>query len=135
MDLSIKTEAFQQDDQSWLGSAHGTQSARTVTLDASAFTAGTHYPNGFIPSGTVLAYIAGSTTKLGPYDPTNTTTEPGVAVGILFTAVKVPTDTSKPVGAALFTHGRVRTAKLPFQSGKGSVDAAGETDLKLIEFV
>ena len=133
MDLSIKTEAFQQDDQSWLGSAHGTSSARTATLDASTFTG--LYANGYIPSGTVLAYIVGSTTKLGPYDPSNSTTEPGVAIGILLTAVKVPSDTSKPVGAALFTHGRVRTLKLPFQTLKGSIDAAGKTDLKLIEFV
>ncbi|MEV6897457.1 hypothetical protein [Amycolatopsis sp. NPDC051372] len=128
MDLSIKTEAFQQDDQSWLGSAHGTNATRTVTLDASTFTG--LYPNGYIPSGTALAYIVGSTTKLGPYDPANTTTEPGVFIGHLFTAVKVPTDTSKPIGAALYEHGRVRAAKLPFTSGKGSVDAAAKADVK-----
>ena len=41
----------------WLGSAHGTDATRTVTLDASKFTAGTHYPNGFIRGGTPVAEI------------------------------------------------------------------------------
>lgn len=55
MDLSVRTDLFALDDQSWLGSARGTQSARTVTLKTAAFTAGTHYPNGYFPSGLALA--------------------------------------------------------------------------------
>ncbi|WP_409186484.1 head decoration protein [Amycolatopsis sp. VS8301801F10] len=128
MDLSIKTEAFQQDDQSWLGSAHGTESTRTITLDVSKFTAGTHYPNGYIPSGTALGLITASS-KYGPYDDTQTDGRQTL-VGHLFTGVKVPASTSTPVGAALYEHGRVRTAKLPFSSGAGAVDANGKADVK-----
>ena len=66
MDLTLRTETFGQDDQSWLGSAHGTDTARSITLDTSAFTANTHYPNGFLPSGLPLAKITASG-KYGPY--------------------------------------------------------------------
>lgn len=66
MDLSLRTENFSNDDQSWLGSAHGTDAARTITLDTSAFTANTHYPNGFFPSGLALGRIT-ATGKYGPY--------------------------------------------------------------------
>src|SRR5688572_2258722 len=45
MDITVRSEAFGVEDRSWLGSAHGTEATRTITLDVSAFTAGTHYPN------------------------------------------------------------------------------------------
>jgi hypothetical protein len=38
-------------DQRWIGSRHALNNAKTGTLLLSAFTAGTHYPNGYIPSG------------------------------------------------------------------------------------
>jgi hypothetical protein len=66
MDLSQRTETFGQDDQSWLGSAHGTEMARSITLDTSAFTSGTHYPNGYFPSGLAVGKITASG-KYGPY--------------------------------------------------------------------
>jgi hypothetical protein len=55
-----------------------------------------------------------------------------VCAGLLFSAVRVPNlaDTTKDVGAALLVHGFVRLSKLPF-----TVDANGQTDLKLIHFV
>lgn len=55
-----------------------------------------------------------------------------VAAGLLFASVKVPNvlDTTKDVGAALLVHGFVRLSKLPF-----TLDANGQTDLKLIHFV
>jgi hypothetical protein len=66
MDLAVRSEGpWLPEDRSWLGSAHGTTATRTVTLDVTAFTAGTHYPNGYIPSGTVLADIGGG--LFGPY--------------------------------------------------------------------
>jgi hypothetical protein len=70
MDLSLRTETFGSDDQSWLGSAHGTDAARTVTLDTSAFTEALHYPDGYIRSGTPLAEIT-ATGKYGPYNVTD----------------------------------------------------------------
>jgi hypothetical protein len=66
MDLSIRTETFGQEDQSWLGSQHGTDMARSITLDTSAFTANTHYPNGYLLSGLPLGKIT-SSGKYGPY--------------------------------------------------------------------
>lgn len=66
MDLSLRTTAYQVEDRSWLGSAHGTSATETITLDVSAFTANTHYPSGYIPSGMVLAKIT-SSGLYGPY--------------------------------------------------------------------
>ncbi len=68
MDLSIQRVVEGRDDQSWLGSAHGTSSARTITLQMSSFTASTHYPNGYFPSGLPLAQFA-SGSNAGRYGP------------------------------------------------------------------
>jgi hypothetical protein len=74
------TTNFQVDDHSWLGSAHGLDSAETITLDVSTFTAGTHYPNGFILSGMPLSKDP-ATGLYGPYggttDEVQTVTEGG----------------------------------------------------------
>lgn len=122
MDLTTKIETFQQDDQSWLGSAHGTDAARSITLDTSAFTAGTHYPNGYFPSGLPLGRITAS----GKYGPYNNAAADGTEtlVGHLFTAVKAPSvNTIDPQGA-LLDHGKVVESKLPI-----AVDAAGKADV------
>ena len=79
----LKTESFSSGDQSWLGSTHGLRNARTETLDISAFTPATHYPNGYIPSGTPVAKVGG---VLVPYDGTEaTTTNAGVLAGFVLT--------------------------------------------------
>lgn len=132
MDLTTVIETVGQDDQRWLGSAHGTSSARSVTLDAALFTAGTHYPNGYLPSGTVLAQNT-STLRYGPYV-TGGGTGSGTAAGVLLTPVKVNSGTSTPAGA-MIQHGRVVTAYLPFQSGGGSIDATGKGQLTQIIWV
>jgi hypothetical protein len=122
MDLSFKTETFGQDDQSWLGSAHGTDAARSITLDTSAFTAGTHYPDGFFKSGLPVGKIT-ATGLYGPYD--NAAVDGReTLVGFLLTAVKAPSATTTDVQGALLDHGRVIDAKLPI-----AVDAAGKTDV------
>lgn len=105
MDLSVSTEAFTQDDQSWLASAHGTDTAKPVTLDVSAFTKADHYPQGYIRSGTVIGPV-GDAGKYGP------SSGAGSAAGILLDAVKVPSSTSTPVQGALLWHGAVHAAKL-----------------------
>jgi hypothetical protein len=48
----LQSETVGAADQSWLGSTHGSRNARTETIDISTFTPSTHYPNGYIPSGT-----------------------------------------------------------------------------------
>lgn len=122
MDLSIKTETFSQDDQSWLGSAHGTNAAPSITLDTSAFTAGTHYPNGYFVSGLALGKI----TATGLYGPYSDAAADGreVLAGFLFCAVKAPAVTTVDVQGALLEHGRVIAARLPV-----AVDAAGKADV------
>ena len=66
MILTPKSESFTQEDQRWLGSAHGTDATRSITLDTSAFVSGTHYPNGYFPSGLPLGRIT-ATGLYGPY--------------------------------------------------------------------
>jgi hypothetical protein len=125
MDISVRTDNYQVENHSWLGSAHGTDAGRSITLDVSTFTAGTHYPNGYIPSGVVLGKI----TATGLYGPYNNGASDGreVAAGHLLTATEVQAAaTTIDVGAVLLEHGIVIEAKLP--SGHG-LDANGKTDL------
>lgn len=68
MNLTQVVETFGQEDQSWLASAHGTGSARSVTMDLSKFTKSVHFPNGFLPSGLPLAQLT-ATSLFAPYDP------------------------------------------------------------------
>ncbi len=65
MDISVTTEEWTVEDRSWLGSRDGTEFTETITLDTSAFTANTHYPNGYVPSGVVLAKLDNG--LYGPY--------------------------------------------------------------------
>lgn len=105
----LKSETVGTGDQSWLASAHGIRNCRTEVLDVSAFTAGTHYPGGYIPSGTPVAKVAG---LLVPYTSAEgTTAGAGVLAGHLFTDQPVvgTTDFAVPV----LDHGRVVTAKVP----------------------
>lgn len=66
MDLNPSFGQIGRDDQSWLGSARGTSQAQSVALLLSAFTAATHYPNGYLPSGIALRKITGLTNTYGP---------------------------------------------------------------------
>lgn len=135
-----QTYALQPEKRNWLLSPHGTEpgTTPTVTLDVSAFAAD-RYPNGYIPSGTVLGTITATSVNgawmVGPYD--NTATDgTQTAVGFLFNSVKVPNllDLTKDVADAMLVHGFVDPAKLPFASGKGSLDTAGRADLLMIHF-
>jgi hypothetical protein len=127
MDISVRTEEYQVEDRSWLGSAHGTNATRTITLDVATFSAATHYPRGYIPSGTVLGRI----TATGLYGPYVNTAGDGreVAAGHLFNATRVVRNgisLAQHVGAPLLEHGFVVEARLP--TGHG-LDAAAKADL------
>jgi hypothetical protein len=135
--IAVTSNAYQVEKRSWLipqpGSV-GPGYTPSGTLLPSLFTAGTHYPNGFIPSGTVLGRVTASG-YLGPFDPAATDGRQ-TAVGLLFSSVgvnaAVPT---QPVGGAFVAaFAVVRTAKLPFQSGVGSLTAAARTALATIYF-
>ena len=124
MNLAPITETFGQDNQSWLASAHGTDAARSITLDTSAFTSGTHYPNGYFPSGLVLGRI----TATGLYGPYSDAASDGTqtAVGFLFVSVKAPSVNTVDVQGALLWHGAVIAANLPIPA---SLDTNGKADL------
>lgn len=104
----LKLETLGAGDQSWLGSTHGIANARTESVNLSAFTAGTHYPNGYIPSGFPVAKVSG---LLVPYDPTaGTTTGAGILAGHVLTDQSVVGTGNFPV--PVLDHGRVKTAKV-----------------------
>lgn len=113
----LSTQTVGSGDQSWLASSHGINDCRTEFLDISTFTAGTHYPNGYIPSGTPVAKVGG---VLVPYTSAEgTTTNAGVLAGHLFT--DQPVVPASGVGAVDFAvpvldHGRIVTAKVPVGS-------------------
>ncbi|MET0701708.1 MAG: hypothetical protein ABWY93_18815 [Mycobacterium sp.] len=119
MDISVrKTGPFRVEDRSWLGSAHGTTATRTVTLDTSAFTQATHFPNGYIASGTLVSRIDGSG-LWGPYVAGSAST------GHLFNSTPV-TANGADVGAPVLEHGVVFVPNLPANSG---LSPAARTEL------
>ena len=134
--IAVTSTTFQVENRSWLLSPHGTDPGTTpsVTLDVSKFTAGTHYPNGYIPSGCLLGLIT-ATGLYGPYDDAQTDGTQ-TAKGILFSSVTVINtangQTLAKVSSGMLVHGFVSKSKLPFQSGKGFADANGIADLPLI---
>ncbi|QLF84146.1 capsid decoration protein [Gordonia phage Pytheas] len=111
MDLTLRTETIGAGDQSWLGSAHGTDACRTVTINRSALTKATHFPDGRLKSGFALALVSGK------YVPYNSAGSGGTEVlaGFLFTDQAVR-DGGGDIVAPLFDHGRVKLAKLPSTS-------------------
>ena len=133
-DISVQTTAYQVEKRGWLWGEHGTEPGAnpSITLDFAngGFVAGTHYPNGYVPSGTVLGKITASG-KYGVYD-SGAADGRQTAAGLLFSSVKAPTSTATPVGAALFVHGFVDPARCPFTSGTGAPLTAAKTSLNLI---
>lgn len=108
----LSSETIGSGDMSWLGSTHGIGNGRTETIDISAFTSGTHYPNGYIPSGTPIAIVGGLAV---PYDVTvGTTTGAGILAGFILTDQKVVGTTD--FGAPILDHGRINVAKVPYAS-------------------
>lgn len=109
----LQSESFGGGDQSWLGSAHGIGNCRTGTLDVSAFTKATHYPNGYIPSGTPVDVADEGAIK--PY-----ADAAGARLGFLFT--DQATDGSTDIPAPIFRHGIVKVDNLP---GNFTIPATG----------
>jgi hypothetical protein len=138
-DISVATVNYQVEKRAWLLSPHGTEpgATPTITLDVSAFTAATHYPNGYLLSGIVLGKITASG-LYAPYVDANVDGT-GTAAGLLFSSVKVPNTSvlTIDVAGALLIHGFVNQNKLPIANaatGGGFIDANGITDMKLIHF-
>ncbi|MDN4174727.1 head decoration protein [Nocardioides sp. SOB77] len=127
-DISLTTTSHQVEKRSWLLSQWGQGPGENpvIVLDKSAFTAGTHYPNGYIPSGEPLGKIT-ATGLYGPYDNAAADGRETLA-GFLHSSVKVPASDTDP-GGALVVAGFVKESKLP-----RTVDSAGKADLKLVHF-
>ena len=122
MDLGFSKDTYGTDDQSWLGSRHGTESTDSITLDVSLFPKAEFYPDGWINSGIHLGKVA-ATGLYGPYDPAANDGRQA-SEGHLYAWVAIRT--GNDVGAALFRHGKVRRSRLPANSRH---DAAAEADL------
>ncbi|HEX2578670.1 MAG TPA: hypothetical protein VHK88_20165 [Aquihabitans sp.] len=74
--IATTTETVGGGDYRWLRSARGTGHPKSGTLDISAFTANTHYPDGYVRSGTPVTFDAVS----GLYEPAAaTSTATGLA--------------------------------------------------------
>ena len=101
--LGIRSEVlYGGSDDRWLGSREGLDTARTATLDADAFGAGT-FPGGVVKSGTPLA-------KTGDLYVPFTDGATQALEGFLATDQNV---TNGNAVAPLLDRGRIRTAFLP----------------------
>jgi len=114
MDLAPKTTTLTLPDTGWLGSRHGIDSTRSVKLDMALFTAATHFPDGYLLSGIVLAQRASD----GLYGPYAAGGAGGLAsaLGFLYARIKAGAATAK-IGGSLMWHGVVVPSKLPAGAG------------------
>lgn len=134
-DISVETINYQVDDRAWLLNEAVGQQAPAFTLgqyayDFTLFTASTHYPNGFLPSGLCLAVVI-ATQRLGPYTP-GASNGLQTAVGFNYNTAKVPTNLAvKNVPALVDCFAAISVSKLPAASG---LDSAARTTLALIKF-
>lgn len=125
MDLSVRSSGpYVPEDHSWLGSAHGTEATKTITLDPDLFTEATHFPNGYLLSGTVLAEVTATPGVYGPYAD-GAADGRQTAKGFLFATVNMRA-AGPNAGAALLEHGAIYTPNLPANHG---LDAAARADL------
>lgn len=102
--------AYGSGDSRWIGTRHAINNAQTAMVDISAFTKATHFPDGFLPSGTPVARAGDG--KLIPYDKAEaTTTGAGLLAGHILwdQAVKDTEDFAVP----LYDHGRVVAEFVP----------------------
>jgi len=136
-DISVVSTAYQVENRSWfLGTADNPGFTTSVLLDVSAFTAATHYPDGFFKSGLAVAKITAQSTGtrvvVGPYD--NAAVDGrGECYGLLFSSVRVPNPANPAVdvaGAILVAFAAVKLARLPI-----ALDAPGQADLTRLYFV
>ena len=101
MQFSNSVESYTTDNQTWLGSRHGTDVARTVTIDGTAAADFDEY----IPSGIPLKLDS----LTGKYAPVDDVAD--VLAGFLLTAQAF--DGASDVVAPLLDRGRVRATRLP----------------------
>lgn len=134
LNLGIKTQTLATpEDQSWLGSREGTESAEPITLDSALFT-NTPFPNGIVKSGTVIAKVT-ATGKYGPFV-SNLSNGQELPIGFLLTTVDLTGgifgQAVGDTGGALLWRGRIVSAKVPQGTGvstttPGALDTVART--------
>lgn len=101
----LKTTQYGTGDFSWLRNTDGLDdSAVTGVIDISDFTSGTHFPNGYLPSG--LPVRIDDLDDIRPWADVA-----GAVLGYLKGDYK--TDGVEDVNVAVITRGNIKTAKLP----------------------
>lgn len=133
-DISMQTTTYQVGNRQWL--LQEPKVKLNVTYDISKFTQGTHFPNGFIPSGVALGIV--TATKLaGPYD-ADATDGREVLYGHGYADVRAVrqngTVATKVGTGAVVNDAIISVSKLPFQSGAGAVDAEGKAQVPTIRY-
>lgn len=134
LDISLQSTTYQVGNRQWLLAEPDVK--LNVTLDISKFTGATHFPNGYIPSGTVLGIVT-TGGLAGPYDDTASDgrqTAYGITYGDARVTRQNGTNSTKVSISVVVYDAVVSAGKLPFQSGTGSIDANGKADLKNIRF-
>lgn len=100
----LKTTQYGTGDYTWMRNTDGLDEAVTGVIDISDFTAGTHYPNGYLPSG--LPVRIDDLDDIRPWADTA-----GAVLGFLKGDYK--TDGVEDVNVAVIVRGNIKTAKLP----------------------
>lgn len=120
VDLTVESGSFGLDSREWLGSAHGTQATRTVTIDCDDFI-GQNIGGAVLAAGDFLP----SGVKLGSADGVTFVRSMAAAVdgsedaqGHLYSGVTLKA--GRRIGVALYEHGKVRVSKLPAGAGDGA---------------
>lgn len=100
----LKTTQYGTGDYTWMRNLDGLDEALTGQIDISDFTAGTHFPNGFLPSG--LPLRVDDLDDIRPWADVA-----GAKLGFLKGDYK--TDGVEDVNVAFIPRGNIKIAKLP----------------------
>lgn len=103
---NLRTESTgSRGDQRWLVNTHGIEDAITASLPLSGFTKTTHYPDGFIPSGT--AVDVANTKAVKPFADAE-----GAVLGFVLFDTPVY-DGVERANTAVLIHGLIKTDNVP----------------------
>lgn len=100
----LKTTTYGSGDFSWLLNTDGLDESATGVVDISTFTSGTHFPDGYLPSG--LPVRIDDRDVIRPWSDTG-----GARLGFLKGDWK--TDGVEDVNVSVVVRGNVKPAKLP----------------------